>query len=150
MSKFVRHPIPVDGSIDGERHVRRSPGGRGRHAAKEADNGRSRRKKERKERARGTSETRRHPWQRYVSKRRSRAHSSMRDVDGLVKPRLRGTGEPRKPNETTMISSRNDRVHRCPASRSRGEITGRCFLRFHYRSSATRIGSIEKFTFSDR
>lgn len=45
MSKLVRHPIPVDGSIDGERHVRRSahpPGGRGRHAAKETDNGRSR------------------------------------------------------------------------------------------------------------
>lgn len=48
MSKFVRHPIPVDGSIDGERHVRRSPGGRGRHAAKEADNGRSRREERRR------------------------------------------------------------------------------------------------------
>lgn len=128
-------------------------GGRGRHAAKETDNGRSgrRRKKERKERARGTSQTRRHPWQRYVSKRRSRARarSSMRDVDGLVKPRLRGRTTETERNDDDFLAKRpRAPVPRIQISRADNR---QVLSSLHYRSNSYRLRSIAKnLPFLDR
>lgn len=126
-------------------------GGRGRHATKETDNGRSgrRRKKERKERARGTSQTRRHPWQRYVSKRRSRARarSSMRDVDGLVKPRLRGRTTETERNDDDFLAKRP----RAPVPRIQiSHPDNRQVLSsLHYRSNSVSVAfNREKFTVS--
>lgn len=126
-------------------------GGRGRHAAKETDNGRSgrRRKKERKERARGTSQTRRHPWQRYVSKRRSRARarSSMRDVDGLVKPRLRGRTTETERNDDDFLAKRpRAPVPRIQISRADNR---QVLSSLHYRSNSVSVAfNREKFTVS--
>lgn len=125
-------------------------GGRGRHATKETDNGRSgrRRKKERKERARGTSQTRRHPWQRYVSKRRSRARarSSMRDVDGLVKPRLRGRTTETERNDDFLAKRPRAPVPRIQISHPDNR---QVLSSLHYRSNSVSVAfNREKFTVS--
>lgn len=85
-------------------------GGRGRHAAKETDNGRSggeERRRGRNVRAEHLKRAVIRGKDTFPSVDRARARSSsMRDVDGLVKPRLRGRTTETERNDDDFLAKR--------------------------------------------
>lgn len=126
-------------------------GGRGRHAAKETDNGRSggeERRRGRNVRAEHLKRAVIRGKDTFPSVDRARARSSsMRDVDGLVKPRLRGRTTETERNDDDFLAKRP----RAPVPRIQiSHPDNRQVLSsLHYRSNSVSVAfNREKFTVS--
>lgn len=126
-------------------------GGRGRHAAKETDNGRSggeERRRGRNARAEHLKRAVIRGKDTFPSVDRARARSSsMRDVDGLVKPRLRGRTTETERNDDDFLAKRpRAPVPRIQISRADNR---QVLSSLHYRSNSVSVAfNREKFTVS--
>ena len=140
----------MESGTSGDRRIL-AAGGRGRHAAKETDNGRSggeERRRGRNARAEHLKRAVIRGKDTFPSVDRARARSSsMRDVDGLVKPRLRGRTTETERNDDDFLAKRP----RAPVPRIQiSHPDNRQVLSsLHYRSNSVSVAfNREKFTVS--